>query len=563
MEKNLIWAVLFSALFLMVWYRFFMPLSRPVKTSSTPVSTESSSKVDNKVQKTLLKEQSSTKTTVLNTTAEKLPKGSLLAEGETEKTIDTPTSRIVVNSRGAAIKHWWLKETGAAKKSISSVRNWPDLVNHPLGSNERDVIDQEKLPLSTFADLNFKEIQPAGSKDVGLIHSVWRATLPSGIELEKEYLWDDLQKNSAKSNFVKLILKFKNPTKKPLEMDPFQIGWGGGLGTIESEKKENADRNRVLAYPSPTREVKVFKTGEYKAEYSWIGLDNRYYLFAMAPKQGQIVLINTEKSKTNCGEAKLSSKEDVLAAGDIKIYELNLYAGPKGYTQLKKWGLGLEHSVDFGMFGFLGKWALKAMDSLYNLTGNYGWAIILLTCVLQVIVLPLSLKSYKSMAGMKKIQPKLQELQKRYKNDHKRLNQEMLNLYKESKTNPFGGCLPMLLQIPIFWAFFTMLRNAYELRGAPWMFWIMDLSQKDPYYILPIVMGAGMFLQQKISGSVGDPTQAKMMAFMPIIFTFMFLNFPSGLVLYWLTNSILSMATQYWCTKKFGEESPKLSIARA
>ena len=161
------------------------------------------------------------------------------------------------------------------------------------------------------------------------------------------------------------------------------------------------------------------------------------------------------------------------------------------------------------------------------------------------------MKSYRSTAAMKKLQPKIQELQKRYKEDAKRLNQEMLSLYKESKTNPFGGCLPMILQIPVFWAFFTMLRNSYELRGTPWIFWIKDLSQHDPYYILPVVMGGGMFLQQKLSGSVGDPTQAKVMMFMPIIFTAMFLNFPSGLVLYWLTNSILSISIQYWCTKKY------------
>ena len=150
-----------------------------------------------------------------------------------------------------------------------------------------------------------------------------------------------------------------------------------------------------------------------------------------------------------------------------------------------------------------------------------------------------------STQAMKKIQPKIQELQKRYKDDSKRLNQELLGLYKGAKTNPFGGCIPMVLQIPVFWAFFTMLRNAYELKGAPWIFWITDLSQKDPSYVLPVVMGGGMFLQQKISGTTGaDPAQAKMMAFMPIIFTFMFLKFPSGLVLYWLTNSAFSILTQ-------------------
>ena len=217
---------------------------------------------------------------------------------------------------------------------------------------------------------------------------------------------------------------------------------------------------------------------------------------------------------------------------------------------------------------FLGKWALKALYSIHKVTQNYGWSIIILTCILQVLLFPLSLKSYKSMALMKKLQPKILDIQTRYKDDSKRMNQEMIDLYKHAGTNPFGGCLPMIMQVPVFWAFFTMLRDAYELRGAHWIFWIKDLSQADTLFtdlfhlpftlgLLPLVMGGGMLAQQKISGSTGDPTQAKMMMFMPFVFTFMFLKFPSGLVLYWLTNSIVSTATQYWCSRKYGNISPK------
>lgn len=500
-------------------------------------------------------------------------------ELSTERIIKTAGTKIVITSRGAAVKHWWWKENSPENSLDLASKTWVDLVNHPDEASGNSPIPLEKLPLSTFPELNFEEVKPseATGKNDQNSPSIWRALLPGGIELEKRYIFEDGSENALKdeppsgttslsarlpapvrvsppvskgSPFIKLALSFKNRTKQTLSLENFQIGWEGGLGTVESEKKENVNLIRVLAYPSPTKEVATFKTGEHKAEYAWVGIDNRYYLFAMLPEQGQFDHILTEKSKTNYGEVKLATNKLSLAPGESKVYELKIYAGPKGYTQLKKWGLGLEHSVDFGFFGFLGKWALKAMVALRGLTGNFGWAIVILTCMLQVIVFPLSLKSYKSMAGMKKIQPKTQELQKRYKDDPKRMNQEMMTLYKESKTNPFGGCLPMILQIPIFYAFFTMLRNSYELRGVPWILWIKDLSQHDPYYVLPVVMGGGMFLQQKISGTTGDPTQAKMMMFMPVIFTFMFLKFPSGLVLYWLTNSILSMATQYWFTKK-------------
>jgi YidC/Oxa1 family membrane protein insertase len=277
----------------------------------------------------------------------------------------------------------------------------------------------------------------------------------------------------------------------------------------------------------------------------------------MLPLQGPLAGIIGEKTKHNPGELKGLTQSLSLAPGETRSFEFQLYGGSKGYTQLKKLGLNLEHAVDFGYFGFLGKWALKAMDTLHRITGNYGWAIVILTCFLQVLLLPLSIKSYTSMAAMKKLQPKIQELQKRYKGKPKELNQETMNLYKSSGTNPFGGCLPMILQIPVFWAFFTMLRNSFELRGAPWIFWIHDLSQKDPYYVLPILMGLGMLIQQKMSGQSGgvggDPMQAKIMMFLPVIFTLMFLKFPSGLVLYWFTNSLLSMSIQWGCAKRYAK----------
>lgn len=543
MEKNALWAVLLSAIFLIVWYHFFQPA--PVPPANPRAASSSTS--DASAGKNLVAHPP------LLPSDQQLKKGGtkVLQALEMEKVIERASAKIVIASRGAGVKHWWLKES-AFENGVRS--SHVDLVNHPDAASGNSPSPQ-MLPLATFPELNFQELHPSGSSgknDQSL--SVWRALLPNGIEVEKSYILEDGSENVSKTSpFLKLTLSLKNRTKRTATLENFQIGWEGGLGTVESEKKENLNLSRVLAYPSPTKEVASFKTGEHKAEYAWVGIDNRYYLFAMLPQQGQFDHILTEKSKTNPGEVKLATNKIQLAPGESKSYELKIYAGPKGYTQLKKWGLGLEHSVDFGTFGFLGKWALRAMNALRRLTGNYGWAIVILTCMLQLIVFPLSLKSYKSMAGMKKLQPKIQELQNRYKDDPKRMNQETMALYKESKTNPFGGCLPMILQIPIFYAFFTMLRNSYELRGAPWILWIKDLSQHDPYYVLPLVMGGGMFLQQKISGTSGDPTQANMMIFMPFIFTFMFLKFPSGLVLYWLTNSLLSMATQYWFTKKFSQ----------
>jgi len=169
----------------------------------------------------------------------------------------------------------------------------------------------------------------------------------------------------------------------------------------------------------------------------------------------------------------------------------------------------------------------------------------MMTLLLQILVFPLTLKSLKAAAAMKKLQPLMKELQTKYKADPQRMNVELMNLYKTQGVNPLSGCLPMILQLPIFWALFTTLRNAYEIHGAPWIFWIHDLSMKDPYYVLPVLMGLGMLLQQKMTATATDPAQAKMMMFMPVIFTFMFLKFPAGLVLYWLVNNILTVSEQY------------------
>ena len=187
---------------------------------------------------------------------------------------------------------------------------------------------------------------------------------------------------------------------------------------------------------------------------------------------------------------------------------------------------------------------LEALEHLHGITGNWGWAILVLTLILQGILFPLTWKSLRAAASMKKLQPEIAKLQQKYADDSQKLSAATMELYKTKGANPLGGCLPMVLQMPIFIALFNALRNSWELHGAGWIFWIRDLSAKDPYYVLPIVMGGLMFLQSKMNPPAGDPAQQKVMMFMPLIFTFMFMNFPSGLVLYWLTNSLVSTVVQ-------------------
>jgi YidC/Oxa1 family membrane protein insertase len=221
---------------------------------------------------------------------------------------------------------------------------------------------------------------------------------------------------------------------------------------------------------------------------------------------------------------------------------------------LKKQGLSLEEAIEFESFIPGLKWLsiglLIFIQFLHKFVSNYGVAIILLTILIKVLFWPLGTISYKSMKEMQAIQPKITALREKYKNDQAKLGQETMALYKAHKVNPFGGCLPILIQIPVFIGLYNTLLYAIELRHSPLFWWIQDLSAKDPYYITPIIMGATQFIQQKMTPTMGDPMQAKIMLAMPIIFTFIFLNFPSGLVLYWLLNNIISIGQQVYINKK-------------
>ena len=265
--------------------------------------------------------------------------------------------------------------------------------------------------------------------------------------------------------------------------------------------------------------------------------------------------------------AQYQQPEKVIPPGNQYTYKYRLFIGPKRISNLKTVGNSLERLIDFGWFDFIARPCLWLLNLFYSVIPNYGVAIIILTLLVKVLLWPLGQKSYKSMSEMKKLQPLMKEIREKYKDDKQRMNQEVMGLYKTYKINPLGGCLPMIVQLPVFFALYRMLYQAIELRHAPFFLWINDLSAPDRLFnfnfeipfmeppfgipVLTVIMGASMLLQQKMSPPMGDATQAKMMMFMPIIFTVIFINFSSGLVLYWLVNNILSIAQQYYTQKKY------------
>jgi YidC/Oxa1 family membrane protein insertase len=281
---------------------------------------------------------------------------------------------------------------------------------------------------------------------------------------------------------------------------------------------------------------------------SWTALQDKYFIAAFIPvaPSGTVVA-------ERFAEKRLSIGLRETAPVDGKPVAVRLYAGPKEYDRLAALQIGLQETIDFGWFIY-GSWSLVRLIAeplflllqfLHGFTNNYGIAIVLLTTLIKIAFAPLSHKSFVSMKAMAALQPQTQALQKKYKHDKMKLNQELMSLYKTNKVNPLGGCLPMIVQIPFFIALFNILYTAIELRQAPFVGWIKDLSVQDPYYVLPILMGVTMFVQQKMQPTTMDPRQAKIMLMLPIIFTFFFLAFPAGLVLYWMTNNILTIAQQY------------------
>jgi YidC/Oxa1 family membrane protein insertase len=275
----------------------------------------------------------------------------------------------------------------------------------------------------------------------------------------------------------------------------------------------------------------------------WSGFSAKYFLTILSP-------LNAAKQiQVQMGdgyiENRFISPFVSLEPGQNVTFEYASFIGPKDYDLLKASGHQFEQAKDYGFFSILAKPLMHVLKFFYGFIGNYGFAVILLTVCIKLIFWPLTQKSYKSMKGMQKLQPQMQKMREKYKNDKQRLNQEMMSFYKENKVNPLGGCLPMLIQIPVFFALYQVLLGAIELRHAPFIFWITDLSVKDPYYITPLIMGATMFIQQKMTPTNMDPTQAKIMLMMPVVFTFMFLNFPAGLVVYWMVNNLLTILQQY------------------
>ncbi len=384
--------------------------------------------------------------------------------------------------------------------------------------------------------------------------------IPGEVSLTKVFTF------KPESYVIDLDLRLKNLSPTPLTD---QMGISFYFQPLVDLKDESSyNRSQLATGEKGSRRLfdlsDLQKTPRiFKPPLDWVGYGDNFFLQALIPleEQGYEVVPRVLDAARGLMQVVYLTEPFQLGGGQEKTFKLRLYIGPKELDHLDQAEHHLAAAVDYGWFWFLAKPAVYVMKWFYNYVHNYGVAIILLTILIKIIFWPLTQKSFQSMQAMKKIQPKIAQIREKYKDDREKLNQELMGLYKTYKVNPMGGCLPMLLQIPVFIALYNMLNAAVELRHEPFLWWINDLTAPDrldigipiPYLggipVLTLLMGASMFAQQKMTPSSGDPRQEQIMLLMPLIFTVFFINFPSGLVLYWFVNNILSIVQQYWINR--------------
>jgi YidC/Oxa1 family membrane protein insertase len=285
----------------------------------------------------------------------------------------------------------------------------------------------------------------------------------------------------------------------------------------------------------------------------WISMIQHYFLAAIVPPRGQQQHFYGKRLANGRAVIGAYTPAMTVGPGEQATFNGTLFVGPKLQAELEQLAEGLDLTVDYGWLVFIAKPMYWILDKINGVVGNWGWTIIIFTILIKLAFFKLSETSYRSMANMRKLTPRIQALKDRYGDDKQRMQQAMMEMYKTEKINPLGGCLPMLVQIPFFIALYWVLLESVELRQAPWILWLDDLSIKDPFFVLPLIMGVSMFVQQKLNPPPPDPMQAKILMFLPVVFTVMFAFFPSGLVLYWVVNNLLSIAQQWVITKRIEE----------
>ena len=441
-----------------------------------------------------------------------------------------------------------------------------ELLDYPVSK------DQPDQPVQIFTDKDLFFVAQSGFLGKEAMapshHSVWRAEateyrLADGQDtLRIPLTWT----NDEGVTITKTYILKRGSYDIHLEQQVANHGPADWIASqyVQLQRKDPGDKNKsqfvrtytggVLYTPEEKYEKLSFKDMadenlNRKAKDAWIAMIQHYFLASWIPPAGQEYYFYTKALSDHHFVIGAYSPTLAVKPGEEKNFTAQLYAGPKLLRVLEATAPGLDLTVDYGALTLIAKPIFWLLEQFHKIFGNWGWAIIFVTITLKALFFRLSASSYKSMAKMRKLQPKLQQLKEECGGNKQEMNMKMMELYRKEKVNPLGGCLPILVQIPVFIALYWVLVETVEMRQAPFVLWLTDLSSKDPYFILPAIMGVSMFIQQKLSPPPTDPVQAKIMQFFPVMFTGFFAFFPSGLVLYWVVNNLLSILQQWYINR--------------
>ena len=540
MEKKTILAIALSVVVVFIYQFFFAPKQTPKQAAKPATGIEA----PQSQAKPASGEPAAAPSTAASVASTATPVSQTTGVGK-DIIVDTPLYKAVFTTKGGALRSFQLKHF---KNTLMKDSTLIELVNvrpdapQPLSVSFID--SSVTVPAGDYYDTDRTSVSlKPGDGETRLTFS---QTYPGLMRIEKIFTFRPGEYT------IPMEVKVYN-------LSPATIQQNAVLSWFHyddpSIKKDNYAHDGPVFFMDKSvtfTKLKDLKGDEHHGpDISWSGYDSKYFIAAMIPQNPALTNLTLNRDDQNVVSVQMKGPKNLVPAGQNTTFSYTLYLGPKDYTIMKGLNAGLENAIDFGSWiKWLAMPLLIVLKFIYKFAGNYGIAIIILTILIKIIFWPLGNKSYKSMKEMQKLQPKIQELREKYKDDKQRLSQETMALYKTYKVNPLGGCLPILIQIPVFFGLYKVLLYAIELRHSPFFFWIQDLSAKDPYYITPIIMGATMLLQQKMTPTMGDPMQAKIMLFMPVVFTVMFLNFPSGLVIYWLFNNIISIGQQMYINKK-------------
>jgi YidC/Oxa1 family membrane protein insertase len=387
-----------------------------------------------------------------------------------------------------------------------------------------------------------------------------------GVKLEKTFVLNpgsyvvDVghRVTQATSNVAPLVLytEIVRDASQEQKIGPFDGAFSASTFTGPAVYTEKEKFNKLEFTEIEKNKITIPKQVP-AGDPGWIAMVQHYFASAWIPGDKFARDIYAGKIDNNLYRIGMQTPLGDIAPGATVVEKARLFVGPQEESVLETIAPGFELLKDYGYLTILAKPIFWLLEKIHGYVNNWGWSIILLTILIKLVFFPLSAASYKSMARMKEVQPRLMTMREQYKGEPQKLNQAMMEMYRKEKINPLGGCLPVVIQIPVFIALYWVLLSSVEMRGAPWVMWIHDLSIPDPYYILPLIMAVSMFVQTKLNPTPPDPIQAKVMLYMPIVFSVMFFFFPAGLVLYWVVNNLLSIAQQWQINQMFGRKHAK------